>query len=224
MIVCAHRGAPAELPENTLASFRLAAAQGAGELELDLRLSADGRLVVMHDATVDRTTSGTGEVAALTLDELRTLDAGGEPVPSFEEVLDGTDVRLQVEIKAAAAIGPLADLLATRPDELERISPCCFHQEVVAELVARFPSAPVGLISSTGSAELVDRAVELGASRVLFGWAGTTKELVAEAQGRGLEVSVWPVDTAEQLQDAAVLGVDGFTTDHPGLMAQLLSP
>ncbi|TDE15095.1 glycerophosphodiester phosphodiesterase [Jiangella asiatica] len=222
---CAHRGAAAELPENTMAAFRLAVAQGADELELDLRLSADGRLVVMHDATVDRTTSGSGAVSALTWDELRALDAGGgEPVPSFEEVLDGTEARLQVEIKAPEAIGPLARLLAERPAELDRISPCCFDQDVVAELAVRFPSAPVGLISKTGSAALVERAVELGASRVLFGWSGMTKDLVAAAHERDLEVSVWPVETAEQLQDALALGVDGFTTDHPGRMAQLLFP
>ncbi|MBB5789549.1 glycerophosphoryl diester phosphodiesterase [Jiangella mangrovi] len=210
-------------PENTLASFRRAVEQGADEVELDLRLSADGRLVVLHDETVDRTTDGTGAVADLTFAELQALDAGGEPVPSFESVLDAVAVPLQVEIKAPEAVGPLAALLRERPAELDRISPCSFEPEVVAELVRLFPSTPVGLIASAGSAENVARAAGSGASRVLLGWPGTTRALVASAHRRGLDVSVWPVDTPAQLRAASDLGVDGFTTDHPGLIGAELA-
>jgi glycerophosphoryl diester phosphodiesterase len=220
LIICAHRGSRTALPENTLAAFRRAVDEAADEIEMDLRLSADGRLVVVHDATVDRTTDATGAVADLTFEELRALDAGdGEPIPSFEEVLDGVGARLQVEIKAPEAVEPLAELLRERPDELDRISPCCFDRHVVAELVRLFPTTRVGLISSAGSAENVARAVELGASRVLFGWPGTTRELVSRAHRQGLDVSVWPVNTAEQLRHALELGVDGCTTDHPGAIA-----
>lgn len=222
--VCAHRGSPSVLPENTVGSFLQAVEEGADEIELDLRLSADGRLVVMHDATVDRTTDGTGAVAELTLRELQALDAGGGArIPSFEEVLDGVGARLQVEIKAPEAAGPLAELLRDRPDDLARISPCCFDPDVVAELVRLFPDAPVGLIASAGSAESLDRAVELGASRVLFGWAGTDRALVEKAQAHGLEFSVWLVNTPEQLRDARALGVDGFTTDETAVIAAELA-
>src|SRR5215475_8610435 len=80
--IIAHRGSMAIEPENTLRSFRRARSDGADEIELDLRLSADGEVVVIHDATVDRTTDGTGRVDAMSLDELRGLDAGlGERIP-----------------------------------------------------------------------------------------------------------------------------------------------
>ncbi|WP_116952813.1 glycerophosphodiester phosphodiesterase [Jiangella endophytica] len=223
--VCAHRGSPSVVPENTIGSFLQAVDEGADEVELDLRLSADGRLVVMHDATVDRTTDGTGAVAELTLRELQALDAGGGArIPSFEEVLDGVGprLRLQVEIKAPEAVGPLAELLRDRPGDLARISPCCFDPDVVAELVRLFPDAPVGLIASGGSAESLDRAVELGASRVLFGWSGTDRALVERAQSHGLEFSVWLVNTPEQLRDAQALGVDGFTTDETAAIVEEL--
>ncbi|NDL60881.1 glycerophosphodiester phosphodiesterase [Phytoactinopolyspora mesophila] len=216
---CGHRGAMSVSPENTMASFRLAAEQGANEIELDLRLSKDGEIVVIHDTTVDRTTDGSGAVADFTAEELRALDAGnGQSIPTFEEVLDGTDVRLQIEIKDPAVIEPLVALLAQRPEEIQRLSPCCFDEEIVAILARELPSTVVGLISKTGSPELLDRADQLGAQRVLVGWTGTDRELARAAQERGLHFNVWPVNTAGQLNDAVELGVDGFTTDHPPLL------
>jgi glycerophosphoryl diester phosphodiesterase len=84
VIITGHRGALGTEPENTLRSFRRAIADECDEIELDLRVTADDQLVVLHDATVDRTTSGSGEVAELVLDELRSLDAGlGEVVPTW---------------------------------------------------------------------------------------------------------------------------------------------
>lgn len=85
----AHRGQSGDVPENTLAAFQNAANLGADWLELDVQMSKDGHLVVIHDETVDRTTTGSGPVAGLTLAEIRALDAGnGEQIPTFEEVID----------------------------------------------------------------------------------------------------------------------------------------
>ncbi|NEE00738.1 glycerophosphodiester phosphodiesterase [Phytoactinopolyspora halotolerans] len=218
-INCGHRGAMSVSPENTMASFQLAAAQGANELELDLRLSKDGVLVVIHDATVDRTTDGSGAVSDMTYDELRALDAGdGQQIPSFDEVLAGTDTRLQVEIKDPDVVDPLVELLRSRPDEVDRISPTCFAADTIAALATRLPGCVVGLIGRAGTPETVTQAAELGARRVLLGWSGTDQALVTRAQERGLHYNVWPVNTPDQLRDAAALGVDGFTTDYPPLM------
>jgi glycerophosphoryl diester phosphodiesterase len=216
---CGHRGAMSVSPENTMASFALAAEQGANELELDLRVSADGVLVVIHDATVDRTTNGTGEVAAMTYAELRALDAGdGQQIPAFNEVVDGTDVRLQVEIKAPEAIDGLVAAIEQDPGLGQRVSPCCFTPEIVEELAERLPDCAAGLISKQASVGLLDQAEKIGARRVLFGWPGADQALVDDARERGLHVNVWPVNTPEQLRDAVALGVDGFTTDYPPLL------
>ena len=102
MIVTSHRGAGFLEPENTLRAIRRAIALGADQVEIDVQLTRDGRLVLMHDATVDRTTNGTGAVADLTLDEIRQLDAGqGEQVPTLDEVLTLTDGKItpQIELK-----------------------------------------------------------------------------------------------------------------------------
>ncbi|WP_129667301.1 glycerophosphodiester phosphodiesterase [Phytoactinopolyspora endophytica] len=218
-INCGHRGAMSVSPENTMESFRLAVEQGANELELDLRLSKDGALVVIHDATVDRTTDGSGAVSDMTFDELRALDAGGgQQIPSFDEVLAGTDARLQVEIKDPDVVDNLVDVLQRRPDDADRVSPTCFDPKTISVLAARLPGCVVGLINQTGSTETVAEAQELGARRVLFGWPGTDQALVTHAQERGLYYNVWLVNTPEQLYDAAALGVNGFTTDYPPLL------
>ncbi|WP_158542992.1 glycerophosphodiester phosphodiesterase [Phytoactinopolyspora halophila] len=218
-INCAQRGLRRAAPENTIASFELAVEHGANEIELDLRLSRDGTIVVMHDATVDRTTNGTGGVHELTYDELRALDAGGGArIPTFDEVLDAVDVRLQVHLKDPAVIEPLRTLLTRRRDDRERISPCSFDLGCVSVLADQLPGCVVGLVRRTGRRDVVLDAEAHGARRVVFGWTGMDADLVAFARDRGVHCSVWPVNTAEQLHDAVALGVDGFTTDHPSLL------
>src|SRR5690606_12553784 len=106
----AHRGATGYAPENTIASFDLAVDMKADYIEIDVQRSKDGKLVLIHDTTVDRTTDGTGKVGDLTFEQLRTLDAGswkgkqftGEPIPTFEEILDRYHgkVGILIELKA----------------------------------------------------------------------------------------------------------------------------
>ena len=130
-LVVAHRGNSAHAPENTLESFTQAMALGVDGVEFDVRLTADRQLVVIHDATVDRTTNGSGEVARLTLDRLRELDAGyrfgpntypyrerGIRIPTVAEVLDVTaPLNVVVEVKALEAAEPLLALIRSRGDE-----------------------------------------------------------------------------------------------------------
>ncbi|WP_267488054.1 glycerophosphodiester phosphodiesterase family protein, partial [Streptomyces sp. DH12] len=120
-------------PENTLRSFVAAQEAGLDVIELDLHLSKDGALVVMHDARVDRTTDGTGAIADKTLDELRALDAGrGERVPLFVEVLDAVRTPLQAEIKDVRAARALAEVMNDR-GLADRVEVASFHDEAIAE-------------------------------------------------------------------------------------------
>lgn len=217
--VVGHRGASDLVPENTIPSFLRALEIGVNELELDLRASSDGQVVVMHDAAVDRTTDGTGLVSELTLAQIRELDAGnGSPVPTFAEVLDATTGSLQVEIKDPKAIDPMMAVLRDRPEAVQRMAPTSFDVDNVARLAALLPEVCVGLISKEASAEVLDRAAELGARRVLVGIAAVDAEFVQTAHDRGFRVDVWPIDTPDQVRRAVELGADGFTTDDPRIV------
>lgn len=216
-----HRGAGHLAPENTLASFARAAALGVGELELDLRLSADGHIVVIHDATVDRTTDGSGEVVRMGLAELRRLDAGqGQRIPTLTEVLEATELPLQVEIKDAAVLDPLVDVLGAAGAERSRITLTTFDGVLAAQLRSLFPDLPVGLILPEPTDELLELALRIGVSGVFGRIEQTTPGFVAAAQGAGLRVDLWPVNSVEDVRRAAELGVDGFTTDDPQVLAE----
>jgi len=221
VIITGHRGALGTEPENTLRSFRRAVADGCDEIELDLRVTADGELVIMHDATVDRTTSGSGEVASLTLSELRSLDAGlGEQVPTWTETVAAIDVRFQAEVKAEAAVPLLAQSLKSDRALAERTLVTSFHPEILLAIREAFPDVTTGHIfgRTPSTAEVITRTRAAGATWSLCGIAGLTVAGVAELHAAGLNVTAWPVPDPETLAKATALAVDGITTDNPHLL------
>ena len=121
--VCAHRGDKQYYPENTIPAFESAVRKGAQMIELDVKLTKDGKMVIMHDPTVNRTTNGTGAVAELTFDEIRSLDAGvkfdpkfaGTKVPTLEEALDCIPNNIWINVHSASnAAVPAAKLIAEK--------------------------------------------------------------------------------------------------------------
>jgi glycerophosphoryl diester phosphodiesterase len=218
VIVTGHRGAMGSEPENTLRSFRRAVREGCDEIELDLRVTVDGRLVVLHDATVDRTTDGSGAVADLTFEEVRALDAGlGEQVPTWAEAVAAVDVRFQAEVKAEAAIPLLVESLRADPDLASRTLVTSGNAEILLAVQQELPDAPTGLILGRppAVAEIVARTAAAAAGTALCGIAGLTVDGVVELHERGFDVTAWPVPDAQVLATAVELAVDGLTTDHP---------
>ncbi|MEW1549481.1 glycerophosphodiester phosphodiesterase [Streptomyces tsukubensis] len=202
-------------PENTLRSFIRAERSGMDAVELDLHLSKDGALVVMHDEDVDRTTDGTGPVAEKTLAELRELDAGGgERVPVFDEVVDAVRCPLQAEIKDIAAARALADVLLRR-DLVRRVTVSSFHDDAVAEIAALVPGVRTVLIASRWGGDVVDRAKAVGAHWLALNIRRLTLETTERAHAEGLRVLGWVVNTQTQLRLARALELDGVTTDFP---------
>lgn len=202
-------------PENTLRSFVAAQRAGLDLIELDLHLSKDGALVVMHDAEVDRTTDGSGPIAEKTLSELRALDAGrGERVPVFEEVLDAVDTPLQAEIKDVAAARELARVMLER-DLVARVEVSSFHDEAVAEIGRLVPGVRTALIAGRYGPEVVERAVAVGAPTLCLDIRRITLETVEHARAAGLRIIGWTVNTQEQLRLVRALELDGATTDFP---------
>lgn len=202
-------------PENTLRSFIRAEQAGMDAIELDLHLSKDGALVVMHDADVDRTTGGNGPIADKTLAELRELDAGdGERVPVFEEVLDAVRAPLQAEIKDVAAARALAEVMRRR-DLVQRVEVSSFHDDAIAEIATLVPGVRTVLIASRWGADVVDRAKAVGAASLALNIRRLTLETVEHAHGEGLQVIGWVVNTQDHLRLVRALELDGATTDFP---------
>jgi glycerophosphoryl diester phosphodiesterase len=212
-----HRGVMGVEPENTLRSFVAADRAGLDVIELDLHLSKDGELVVMHDADVDRTTDGTGPIAHKTLAELRALDAGrGERIPTFEEVLDAVRAPLQAEIKDTAAAHALAEVMHRR-DLMGRVEVLSFHDEAIAEIARLVPGVRTALVASRYGTDVVDRAVAVGAPTLVLNIRRLTLEIVERARKANLRTIGWVVNTQDQLRLVRALQLDGATTDYPDI-------
>ncbi|MFH8751606.1 glycerophosphodiester phosphodiesterase [Streptomyces rimosus] len=210
-----HRGMMGVEPENTLRSFVRAEREGLDVIELDLHLSKDGALVVMHDADVDRTTDGTGPVADRTLAELRDLDAGyGERVPVFEEIVDAVRAPLQAEIKDVAAARALVDVLRAR-DLTARVEVISFHDAALATVGELLPGVRTALVAEHYGTDVVDRALAVGASALSLDIRRLTLELVERAHAADLRVLGWTVNTHDELRLSRGLGLDGVITDFP---------
>ncbi|QEU96000.1 glycerophosphodiester phosphodiesterase [Streptomyces kanamyceticus] len=215
LLTIGHRGVMGVEPENTLRSFIAAQAAGLDLIELDLHLSKDGALVVMHDADVSRTTDGKGPIAEKTLSELRELDAGrGERIPVFEEVLDAVQAPLQAEIKDVAAARALADVMHSR-DLVSRVEVISFHDEAIAEIARLVPGVRTALVASRYGTDVVQRATAVGATTLVLNIRRLTLEIVEHARKADLRIIGWVVNTQDDLRLVRALQLDGATTDYP---------
>ena len=235
--IVAHRGSSAAAPENTLAAFRRAVEEGADAVELDVRLSADGEVVVIHDATVRRTTDGRGTVAGTTLTALRRLDAGawraprfaGERIPTLAEVLAEIppSVGLNVELKPGRARGS-GPALVERTGRIlaaahrdPSILVTSFQHGLIARFKELHPSIPTGILLHplrAGSRSPVRAARAIGAEYIVFGSRTLTKRLTRRAHEEGLRVAEYTVDTEARLRRARRYGVDAVITNVPVTM------
>lgn len=223
MLTVGHRGLMAAEPENTLRSFRRAAAEGVDVVELDLHLSRDGELVVLHDATLDRTTDGSGPVSAFTLEELRGLDAGqGERIPVFADVARAVSTPVQAEIKDRAAARVLAEQIGALGLH-GRVRAISFHEEALREVRSRLPHLDLALVADDTTATAPERALALGVGMVSCEFGRLTSAVVERAHAAGLEVIAWTVNSGEELARARTLGLDGVVTDRPEIV-RALSP
>lgn len=215
LLTVGHRGMMGVEPENTLRSFVRAEREGVDVIELDLHLSKDGELVVMHDADVSRTTDGSGPIGDFTLEELRRLDAGqGERIPVFREVVETVSSPLQAEIKDRAA----ARVLSGAIEELDlhdRVTVISFHDEALRETREHLPGMPLVLVTGRSTPTAPERAREVGAFMVSCDLRHLEAETVKRCHDDGIKVISWTVNTAEDLARVRELGLDGVVTDMP---------
>jgi glycerophosphoryl diester phosphodiesterase len=208
-----------EEPENTLRSFRRAVDLGVWGVELDVRLSRDGRLVVIHDQAVDRTTDGRGRVKDLTFAQLRELNAGrGERIPEMEEVVDlvrGRGGRLLVELKAPEAAGPLLRLFQERRlfDDAYLIS---FWHPVVQVLKQQEPRLQAGLLLVGCPVDPAAMARAAGADFLVLNYAYVNRELVDAVKAARLQLIVWNIDEVDTLKTFLEFHPEAICTNRPG--------
>ena len=238
-IVVAHRGASSQAPENTLEAFRLAVEADADAIELDVHLTADRQLAVIHDESLDRTTDRTGRVAELTMDQIREADAGatfvrpgdsgyafadrGLRVPTLPEVLawlpDG--IGLVVEIKARAAADAVVEAVrGTSVRETGRLAVISFDEAAIERVRELDPQIRTGylLVPTQPVEPALVWATEHGHLGV-FPWEGDLGldplPIMAQAQAFGREVGCYVVNDPQRMQHLAACGLWGFVTDVP---------
>lgn len=221
MLTIAHRGASAHAPENTLAAFARAIELGAQWLELDIHACAGGELVVIHDATVDRTTDGTGRVAAMTLRELQALDAGGgERIPTLQEVCDLAMGRagLCIEVKGDDLIAPLDAFVRKQVAagwRYEDLVVFSFDHPQLHALSVRNPQVCTGATICGIPMDYTASAAYAGAWCVNVAVNYMNALLVADGHARGLQVFAYTANDPHDIRYARECGVDGIITDYP---------
>jgi len=237
--VIGHRGAKATAPENTLAALRQSVAEGASWVEFDVKLTADGHPVLIHDETLERTTNGKGKVAETSLADIRALDAGswfgrrfaGEKVPTLEEALElmsGLAMGFNLEIKpcpgreAETAKVALACVRKLWPGFLAPPVISSFKHDALAAAREAAPELPRGLLAERLPADWKRLAEELGCSFIHPGARALTREDVAAVKAAGFPLLVWTVNDPARARELVAWGVDSIITDAPAAIIAAL--
>jgi len=239
VLIMAHRGFSGKAPENTLAAFQKAIEIGSDFIELDIRFSKDGHLVVFHDDTLQRTTNGKGKVAEFSLQELKRLDAGfwfgaafsGEKIPTLREVLDLARGRISLNIelkKGDQGRYTMTDLADRALEEVQRggmeqqVLFSSFDLSAAKRIREKNPAIPVAFI--TRSPWNSPREA-FGGELLLFLNARKTtlnETNLARAHHQGIKIIVWTLDTEDEMEKFISMGVDGIVTDHPDRLIRIL--
>ena len=239
VLVVGHRGFSGVAPENTIASFKKAMEIGVDMIELDVHLSKDGQVVVIHDDTLNRTTNGKGKVVSYTLNELKQLDAGswfgsqfsGERIPTLKEVSELTrgQVLLCIELKGGDlgqyTLKDLADRSLQEVEKagmLSQVLFASFDSSAIERIREKNPRIPVALIYSRSWSS--PQEVTGGRPIPVLSCRGTvlTQTNASKARQQGIKVLVWTVNTEEHMEQFVNMGVDGIITDHPNRLIKIL--
>lgn len=235
--IFAHRGFSGIAPENTISAFEKALAAQADGIELDVHLSRDGQLVVIHDETVDRTTNGTGWIKDLTLAELKQLDNGSwfgkdyenEAIPTLAEVLERVaDSDLIVNIELKNTIIPYPNLEQKVIGEVERFQMgdrvilSSFRHDSLQEVKKINPSMQVGALYTCGMVDPWVYARYLGVDAIHPHYLAATAEVIAGCHHHGIKVHPYTVNEEKELKRLIRAGADAIITNFPDRLRQLL--
>lgn len=230
-LIYGHRGARGEAPENTLASFQACLAAGVSRCELDLHLSKDGQLMVIHDATLKRTTGRSGKVSQYTAAQLMQMDARLNtvpwphpcPIPSLEQLFRLCPFdHWQLEVKEAsharaAHIVRAIDELSLHCAVQDKIIITSSSRTVLRAAQRLTPHLARGLVAEYAWLDPIKVALRYQCETLVLNWALCTEQRLRKAQQAGLHVSVWTVNEPALMRRLAACGADSLITDFPGL-------
>lgn len=235
MVNVAHRGASGHAPENTISAFDKAVEMKADYIEIDVQMTQDGKLVVIHDTTVDRTTNGAGPVGDYTLEEIQKLDAGswfdeefaGEQIPTFDEIMDRYrgKIGILIELKAPELYPEVEEEVTEsliqrnmhRPNN-GKIIIQSFNHESVQQSKELLPNIPHGVLVGATWADVTDEQLAQFAAYADYfnpNMNIVTEKLVDRVHTTGLKIFPYTVRAQEQANNLFELGVDGIITDFP---------
>ncbi|GIW47480.1 MAG: glycerophosphoryl diester phosphodiesterase [Deltaproteobacteria bacterium] len=220
--IIAHRGASAYEPENTLLAFKRAIDMKADMIELDVRMSRDGYLVVIHDSKVDRTTNGYGSVKEKTLYELKKLDAGkGEKIPTLEEVIEFAKgkTKFVVELKERGTEEKTLEIIG-KHNLLEDVFIVSFQKNIIKRIKEIEPAVKTGLIVFF-PLNPIKKGKEVFADAIAPFRLFVTKRLAEKVRKTGLFLFTWTVDNPLEAQNLMQIGIDGIVTNKPDIMTAL---
>lgn len=232
VIRVAHRGASAQFPENTMLAFRRAIEMDVDYLEVDVQVTRDREIVVMHDETLERTTNGTGFVHEHSLAQIRELDAGrGERVPLLSEICQlarANNVRLCVEIKgvdqgASVEIANVVVAALQRAELVPYTILTSFFQDALRRAKNIEPRCPTMFDpspqdGSLTAREICEQTLAAYANIISYKFKFVTPEVAREAELQGLALWVWAPNTADEISQMLALGVRGIVTDRPDVL------
>lgn len=218
--IIAHRGASAYEPENTLRAIKRALELNAKMIEVDVRLSKDRQIVVIHDDSVDRTTNGKGYVKDMMLEELKKLDAGkGERIPTLQEVINTVKKRaiLIIEIKVLNIEDSIVKIIEKEGIEKEAVITSFYHP-ILRRIKDLNPIIKTGVIFKCHPIKSADLALNANADSLFPEHKYLSKEMVEEAHENDLEIYPWTIDDLDRANELIKMGVDGIVTNKPDLL------
>jgi glycerophosphoryl diester phosphodiesterase len=224
--VTGHRGARGLAPENTLAGFRLAADFGCHNIELDVHLTKEGDLAVIHDETIDRTTNGSGPVSSFTMAELKQFDAGeGQRIPSLREVfqlLKDTETNIQIELKGPNTEDPSVELVK-KLGFLDRVSFTSFFHSRILRVKNTLPGVTTGILIACNPVKPIELLAQAKADRLHVNQKVIDTEMVEELHRGGKKLAAWGAIVEAPIIDRLIgLCVDIIGSDRPDLVIERL--
>ena len=214
MQVIAHRGASFLEPENTLKAIERAVKISADFVEIDVRMSKDNKLVIMHDPDVNRTTDGNGLVKDYSLQELKKLDAGdGETIPTLDEVISCVKDRIGLVIEIKEPGTEVKVLEKIDEHNLENVILTSFYHKSIKNARKINPSVDAGIIFACQPVDVNPMVSNAGANVIFPGYKYLDEDLIKQAHGNGISVYPWTVDDEGMFEKLVEMGVDGIVTN-----------